>query len=333
MTGVLFLDDCDARDTALIGGKGAGLVEMWQAGMQVPPAFIVTTDAYRAFIDRAGIADVLPELLEGAVDGPSRAAAHAQISEVFRKAASVKSRVWDLVETIYDVLDAKMDEHPVPVAVRSSATAEDTAEASFAGEYESELWIRGAKNVCASVARCWASLFNPHALAYLDHVGVAPTDVAMAVVVQVMVPAEAAGVMMTLNPVTGDRDAIVIESALGLGLGVVDGHLTPDHFEVRRDSLEVGVRMVAPKARQYSFDPATGRVRLFDVPADRQREPSVTDEELADIARLGIQIDERLGKPMDIEWAIGRNGDGNRHLYLLQARPETVWSRSTQELP
>jgi pyruvate,water dikinase len=236
-----------------------------------------------------------------------------------------------LVHTVYDVLDAKMDEHPVPVAVRSSATAEDTAEASFAGEYESELWVRGADEVCASVARCWSSLFNPHALAYLDHVGVTPTDVAMAVVVQVMVPAEAAGVMMTLNPVTGDRDSIVIESALGLGLGVVDGHLTPDHFEVKRDTFDVGVRMVAPKARQYTFDPATGRVRLFDVPADRQREPSVTDEELADIARLGIEIDERLGRPMDIEWAIGRNGDGKRRLYLLQARPETVWSRNMEE--
>jgi pyruvate,water dikinase len=330
MTDVLFLDDCDASDTPLIGGKGAGLVELWQAGMQVPPAFIVTTDAYRAFLERSGIADVLPELLEGANDGPSREAAHRQISEVFRAAAGMKSRVWDLVRTVYDVLDAQMDEHPVAVAVRSSATAEDTAEASFAGEYESELWIRGADEVCASVARCWASLFNPHALAYLDHVGVAPTDVAMAVVVQVMVPAEAAGVMMTLNPVTGARDTIVIESALGLGLGVVDGHLTPDHFELSRDTYEVGVRMVVPKARQYAFDAATGRVRLFDVPTARQREPSVSDDELADIARLGIEIDERLGKPMDIEWAIGRNGDGTRRLYLLQARPETVWSRNSE---
>lgn len=325
---VLFLGDCDPAATDLVGGKAAGLAEMWQAGMQVPPAFVVTASAYRRFVAEAGIRDVLSQLLAGADDRPSREAAHARVAEVFADATSFGSSLWDEVRAAYERLGTEVaGDGPVSVAVRSSATAEDTADASFAGEYETELWIRGADDVCASVARCWTSLFNAHALAYLDHAGIEPTDVAMAVVVQLMVPAEAAGVMMTLHPVTGARDTIVIESAYGLGLGVVDGHLTPDHFELARGTGDVNLRLVAPKKRQYTFDPHRGAVILADVPESRHREPSVSDDELVEIARLGVEIDQRNGHAMDIEWAIGRNGDGQRRLYLLQARPETVWSK------
>lgn len=330
MTHVLFLGDCDPSDTQAIGGKASGLAEMWQAGMQVPPAFVVTAAAYREFLDDTGLVDVLPELLADAVDGPSRQRAHQNVVEAFAGATVHSTLLREEVTEAYRHLGAQVaGDGTIPVAVRSSATAEDSEDASFAGEYETDLWVRGAAAVCASVARCWSSLFSAHALAYLARVGLAPTEVAMAVVVQVMVPAEAAGVMMTLHPVTGARDTIVIESALGLGLGVVDGHLTPDHFEIDRDTEDVRLRLVAPKTRQYAFDPAIGAVRLSDVPFDQQREPSVSDEELIQIARLGIEIDQRHQHPMDIEWAIGRTGDGDRRLYLLQARPETVWSRRT----
>jgi pyruvate,water dikinase len=187
------------------------------------------------------------------------------------------------------------------VAVRSSADAEDTAEASFAGQQESFLWVSGADQVVDHLARCWASLFTPQAIAYRADRGIGPREVAMGVVVQRMVPATAAGVMMTLDPVTGDRSQISIEACYGLGVGVVSGEVTPDRF---------------------ALDKVTLGMRSRDCPGV----PCVTDDELRELARLGKRLERELGGPQDIEWAYGEGAPGDRELFLLQTRPETVWS-------
>jgi pyruvate,water dikinase len=211
----------------------------------------------------------------------------------------------------------------VPVAVRSSATAEDLADASFAGQQETYLWILGADEVLRHVMRCWSSLFTPQAIAYRAHLGRAVGDLAMGVVVQRMVPAEAAGVMLTLDPLTGDRSAIVIEASYGLGAAVVNGEVNPDRFSVDKVLMEIRSRTYGVKTVAYRFDASVQGTRLEEVPVALQSKPCVSDAEVLELARLGKQLEQVMGRPQDMEWAIGPG----REVFLLQARPETVWSQ------
>jgi pyruvate,water dikinase len=217
--------------------------------------------------------------------------------------------------------------------VRSSATAEDLADASFAGQQETYLWIMGGDEVVRHVLRCWASLFTPQAIMYRAHRGVPVPDLAMAVVVQCMVPAEAAGVMMTLDPITGDRSQITIEAAYGLGAIVVNGEVEPDRFCIGKDTLEIRQRSIGVKANAYRFAPEAQGTRLSPVPRSEQSLPCVSDAEALDVARLGKQVESALGQPQDIEWAIGPGDTGPREVFLLQTRPETIWSRQAVDPP
>jgi pyruvate,water dikinase len=212
------------------------------------------------------------------------------------------------------------------VAVRSSATAEDMADASFAGQQETYLGIVGLDAVVRHVLRCWASLFTPQAIAYRRHLGMATDQVAMAVLVQRMVAAEVSGVMITLDPVTGDRSQVTIESALGLGLPVVGGELTPDRYAVDKVTLDVRRRTISRQPFADRLD-ATGGVQRVPLDEAAGASSSLRDDEVARLADLGKRYERALGSPVDMEWAIGPGPDGPRHLYLLQARPETVWSR------
>jgi len=214
------------------------------------------------------------------------------------------------------------------VAVRSSATAEDLAEASFAGEHETYLWVVGADEVVGHVVRCWASLFTPQAIAYRSHLGMDDLeDLAMGVLVQMMVPAEAAGVMLTVDPVTGDPSQISIEASFGLGAAVVNGEVTPDRIFVDKVTYDIRSRTLSPKTIAYRFDPAARGVVVTEVPEDQQTRPAITDEEAVALARLGKQVERAHGCFQDIEWAIGPGPGAERELFLLQARAETTWSR------
>jgi pyruvate,water dikinase len=198
------------------------------------------------------------------------------------------------------------------------------ADASFAGQQETYLWIIGAGEVLRHVLRCWSSLFTPQAIAYRAHLKTPVADLAMGVVVQRMVPAEAAGVMLTLDPITGDRSTIVIEAAYGLGAAVVNGEVEPDRFCVDKATLNFRSRSTGVKSVAYRFDPSIQGTTLADVPTDLQQKPCVSDEEMIQLAQLGKRMEQAMGKSQDIEWAIGPD----RQIYLLQARPETVWNRS-----
>ena len=217
------------------------------------------------------------------------------------------------------------------MAVRSSATAEDTAEASFAGEHDTFLWVRGAEAVAAHVTRCWASLFTPRAVAYRARLGIPDDELAMGVVVQAMVPAEAAGVLLTLDPLNGDRSQVTIEAAYGLGTAVVEGEVTPDRFAVDKVTLELRSRTVGEKAFADRFDPAAGRVVREAVPDALRARPCLDDAEVLELAGLGKRIEQALGVAQDVEWAVGPGPSGERLVWLLQARPETVWSRRPRQ--
>jgi pyruvate,water dikinase len=320
---VLWLEDCTAESVERVGGKAVGLCALLRQGFQVPPGFAVATSAYRAWISETGLGREIGRLLQGAVTVEAQSSASERIRRLFETAGPPASLAAEVAEA-YGQLGSG-DE--VPVAVRSSATSEDSAAASFAGQQETYLWVRGAASVGRHVLRCWGSLFTPQAIAYRANLGMPVDGGAMGVVVQRIVPAEAAGVMMTLDPLTGDPSQITIEAAFGLGTAVVGGEVTPDRYAVDKVTLEIRSRTIECKHVAHSFDPRRGEVLAVDVPAELQATPCLADDEVVQIARLGKQIEHSLGSAQDVEWAVGPGTYGEREVFLLQARPETVWSK------
>jgi len=212
-----------------------------------------------------------------------------------------------------------------PVAVRSSAVAEDMPDASFAGVQDTYLWLRGIEAVLAGVRRCWASYWNPEAVAYREEHGVAAG--AMSVAVQTMVDARVAGVMFTLNPVTGDPSTIAIDASWGLGVAVVGGEVTPDSFLVSKVTRElVRSELGSKEIEVVAAESGTGTVAR-DVAAERRVCACLGPDDLVRLTELGREVERHYGRHMDTEWAIDRDGE----LWLLQARPETVWSTRARE--
>ena len=194
----------------------------------------------------------------------------------------------------------------MPVAVRSSATAEDLPDASFAGQQDTFLWIRGIDEVLLHVRRCISSLYTGRAIAYRANKGFAGGDVAISVGVQKMANSFTAGVMFTIHPANGDRSVIVIDSNFGFGESVVSGEVTPDHFVVNKVTLDIIDRTVSTKERCYTVDPKTQTSRAVEVPFERQRVQSLIDDEITELAWMGKQIEKHYGRPMDTEWAVDK---------------------------
>ena len=318
-TYVLGLDRCTPEVANRIGGKGVGLGSLVTHGFDVPDGFVVTVDAYRECT--APISDAIATAMALAGNAAEDEAASSAVAALFDDIVLTPS-VRAAIETSY----ARLGDD-VPVAVRSSATAEDTADASFAGQQDTYLWVRGTEDVTRHVVACWASLYTARAIGYRARQSIAPQDLAMAVVVQRMAPAESAGVMMTLEPAAGDRSVIYIESALGLGEIVVRGEVEPDRFVVTKADRTMSNAQIGCKTKAYRYDPDAGEVRLVEVSASEASAASLSNAEVRALADLGCRIEEAFGRPMDIEWAVGRDTpDGPREVFLLQARPETVWS-------
>lgn len=322
------LDECTPGCVELVGGKALGLGHLMRNGMNVPPGFVVSTAAYKRFLEKTGLADEIDEIVDAATTPKARQEAAAKIDALFDEAHPDDSIARE-IRNSYEEL--AVNGEPSPVAVRSSATAEDTADASFAGQQETYLWIQGLDDVSHHVTKCWASLFTPQAISYRARLGIPFREVSMGVVVQTMVPAEAAGVMITLDPITGDPSQVSIEAAHGLGHAVVSGEVDPDRYSVDKVTLEVRSKGIVAKQIAYRFDPETGTVHSMPVPEEEQTVECVTGEEIAELARIGKRLEKLLGGPQDIEWAIGPGESGPRELFLLQTRPETVWSRKKRE--
>jgi len=316
------LADCTADRAPEVGGKAIGLGSLLRQERDVPPGFVVTTDAYREWVAAHRLDREIARLAGGAVDAAGQEAASRAIHELFWGAALTGDMAAEVAAAYQGLTD-----HADPVvAVRSSATAEDMADASFAGQQESYLGVSGVESVLWHVVRCWASLFTPQAISYRLRLGIPAEQVAMAVLVQRLVAAEAAGVMLTIDPVTGDPSQITIEGAHGLGAPVVGGELTPDRYAVDKVTLEVRSRTIVRKPFADRFDHATATVVRFDLDDDEGGASSLTDDEVVRLARVGKEVERAHGGAVDVEWAVGPGPDGPRHLYLLQARPETVWS-------
>lgn len=236
-------------------------------------------------------------------------------------AAYQRDDIGEAVAEAYAELGRRLGRSDPPVAVRSSAIAEDLPDASFAGVQDTYLWICGIHAVLDGVRRCWASFYNPEAIAYREAHGISRGG--MGVACQYMVDARVAGVMFTLNPVSGDPSSIAIEASYGLGISVAGGEVTPDSFLVSKVTREIVRRQIGEKAIEVVADVAAATTVTRDVAEELRALPSLTDSEIVKLADLGRRVETHYARPQDIEWAIDRSLD---EVLLLQSRPETVWS-------
>jgi pyruvate,water dikinase len=315
---VLWLDDIGADDLDAVGGKAASLGELTAAGLPVPPAFVVTSDAYRTFIEEAGIDEELFEVVDVDVeDSAALEEAERRAKELIIETPLPES-LEDEIEGAYAKLgEEDKSEGETDVAVRSSATAEDLPDASFAGQQETYLNINGDE-LAKKVRECWASLFTQRAIYYRQKQGFVHSDVDIAVVVQLMVDAEKSGVMFTSHPSTGGP-RIIIEAAWGLGEGVVSGSVSPDNYVVDRRTGELEDVTIADKKTTFVRDPETGETIEREVAEERRTARTLDEDEIDKLVEVGTRIEDHYGTPQDVEWAMLED-----EVYILQSRPITT---------
>ncbi len=304
------------KDDALevVGGKGRSLAKMDNAGFHMPGGFLVTTAAYRGFVADNNLQDQIlvlakPAVVEGRA---SFEQSSANVQTLFAD-NDLAAQITTEIRQAYEALDGQP-----PVAVRSSANAEDLPGLSFAGQQETYLNVKGADAVVAAVKNCWASLWTAQAISYRHQNGIDQDSVAMAVVVQIMVPAEVSGILFTANPATGERNEIVINASFGLGEAVVSGQVTPDTYVVDKANRTVKETMIGPKEQKIIPDGEQG-VRMEDVSASERDQSSLSDDMLTELIETVLKIEALYdGQPQDIEWAFSKG-----QLHLLQSRPIT----------
>ena len=318
---VKFFSELTRKDVHIAGGKGASLGEMTQAGIPVPPGFVLTAQAFDRFLHETALKEEIESQLNkvnyedvNSVD---------QASNVIRDLIHDAQMPKDLIAEIFDAFVAlrqksKVKSQKLVVAVRSSATAEDSSQASWAGELDTFLNTT-EKNLIGRVKECWSSLFTPRAIVYRNEKGMRKTHVSVAVVVQAMVQADISGVMFTVHPVTKDRNQLIIEAVWGLGEALVSGQLTPDSYVVdKRDWTLIDIhtadqeRMIARKDKGFGVD-------WKKVRAAKQKKQKLDGKQIVELAKFGVKIEKHYKAPEDIEWVLAK-----KKFYIVQSRPITT---------
>ncbi|MDH5807057.1 MAG: phosphoenolpyruvate synthase [Candidatus Methanomethylicaceae archaeon] len=315
-------------DVILVGGKNANLGELISIGIPVPPGFAITAEAYKAYIEYNNLSSQIFDLLSkvDVLDSVALEETSSKIRKII-ESGKIPEEIEIEIINAYRELGKKIGKENPSVAVRSSATAEDLPNASFAGQQETYLFVEGEESLLKYVKKCFSSLYTPRAITYRRTKGFDDRKVYLSVGVQKMVNSKASGVMFTLDPVTGDRDVIVIEGTFGVGETIVQGRVRPDQFVVDKKSLTILKERISQKSRmaiRASSDFGEGLIKEVPVPEEMREKPCITKDQVVLLARYAIEIEKHYGIPMDIEWAL--DSDDNR-LYILQARPETVWSQ------
>ena len=322
---LVWFDEVDKEDLLLVGGKGANLGELTKAAIPVPPGFIVTTESYFLFLDESGLHQQIGEILESLNPDDSE--------QLLQIATEIKDMITNatMPQHIADEIREAYGKMGGLVAVRSSATAEDLPEASFAGQHRTFLNVRGEEEVIVAVQGCWASLFEPRAIFYRHEQGLDHLKVGIAVPVQRMVQSEAAGVMFTVEPLTND-DRITIEAVYGLGEAIVSGEMTPDLYLVNKGDFDILEKRIAKQDWHLVKSPEGGgnieeaNIKLPVSEAVRENQ-KLSDDEIVTLARLGAKIEELYQFPQDIEWA--KEGE---ELYIVQTRPITTLKSVSEEV-
>jgi pyruvate,water dikinase len=314
---VVWFNEVTKKDIPLVGGKGANLGEMTNAGIPVPPGFIVTATAYFDFIEKAGLSGRIKSLLDPVDVHDSK-----QLQETAVKVQKLITDARMPAETAKAIEEAYVKMGRGLVAVRSSATAEDLPEASFAGQQSTFLNVQGDKEVVVAVQGCWASLFEARAIFYRQEQGFEHFKVGIAVPVQRMVQSESSGVMFTIEPTSSDTTKITIEAVLGLGEMIVSGDVTPDHYEVTKKDLKIITKQI--KAQEWKLVKKAGAHGKADntkviLTKEEQAQQKITDEDIIFLAKIGKTLEEHYNHPQDVEWA----KEGGK-IYIVQTRPVTT---------
>ncbi|MGD6807784.1 MAG: phosphoenolpyruvate synthase [Candidatus Bathyarchaeia archaeon] len=331
---VLWFDEIRNTDVSTVGGKNASLGEMIHAGLPVPFGFAVTAHSYERYIVEKKLSEQVYKIIKETVTNPNDPkqydAASKRIRELMEKTPMPKD-IEAAIRNAYDELNNRLALKDTFVAVRSSATAEDLPDASFAGQQETYLNVKGPDDLIEKVIKCWSSLFTPRAIFYRNEKGFPHEKVFISVGVQKMVNSRAAGVMFTINPVTGNRDEIVIDGNFGLGETVVSGAVNPDDFVLDKNTLAIKERRISRKTIKYVRDPKTGKTIHLDIPEEEQKISCLSDTEIAFLGNLAKRIEKHYAKPMDIEWAIDGDLTYPDNMMLVQARPETIYGTKSME--
>ncbi len=323
---IVWFNEVTKKDVPTVGGKGANLGEMTNANIPVPPGFIVTADAYFDFLEKSKLTDKIHHRLQPLDPGDSK-----QLQQV---AAQIKQLILDTampLKLAKEIEQAYIKMGRGLVAVRSSATAEDLPEASFAGQQRTFLNVQGEKEVVAAVQGCWASLFEPRAIFYRHQQGFDHFKVGIAVPVQKMVQSQASGVMFTIEPVTSDNSKIVIEAVYGLGEAIVSGEVTPDLYIIDKEGLKISTKKVAKQETQLIRNPAAvqGEANIWvPIAPAEQNQPKLTDDDIISLAKLGKQLEDWYQFPQDIEWA-----KDEKKIFIVQTRPVTTIKEVTEVIP
>jgi len=353
---ILWLEDCKKDLFELAGGKAAGLGEMIRAGIPVPPGFVLTSEAYKYFIEETGIREFISNILKQLiVSGTPQE--YERVSEIIRSKfirTPMPHRLKEIITKTYEDLGKKIGTENPRVAVRSSATFEDLPEASFAGQQDTYLNVQDIEDLIEYIKRVWASLWTARALSYRDSLNIEHESALMAVIVQKMVNSRSSGVLFTIHPVTGENDKIVIESIWGLGEYIVEGKVTPDQYILNKEILRVVERRVARKLKGLFYDPIKKENVEIKIPESeedleklkekhphianiilshgiRPETPSLSDEELKILGELGKIAEKHFGTYVDMEWAIDSDLKGRDAIFVTQARPVTVIGSKSSE--
>jgi pyruvate,water dikinase len=318
-TAIAWFGEVGIADRPTVGGKGGSLGELTQAGIDVPPGFVVTTHAFETFLAALEARAPVREKVE--VVDASNLAEVTELSTELRRRVIEEPLPTEVEQAILNAHAKLRGDGSVPVAVRSSATTEDAEDASFAGLQDTFLWVLSANETVQRVRECWGSLYSVESMIYRLRHKLPEDGVAMAVVVQQMVDARTAGVMFTRSPTSGDKSVITIEGAWGLGSAVVSGEVTPDRWVMGKITGEISIRDISHKHVRQVPAPEGGIVEI-ELDTAEADAPCLSDEELQALRDVGRRIERHYGRAQDIEWAVDKEG----RILLLQSRPETVWS-------
>ncbi len=331
---IRWFNEINKDDIPMVGGKGANLGELTQKGLEVPPGFCVTAEAYKYFIEKSNLSGVIREKIEklDVEDSAELQKVSKEIRDLIVK-QPIPQDLADEIKTAYDQFNNNIGVQDGEVAVRSSATAEDLPEASFAGQQDTYLHIRGTEELLNHVRKCWASLWTARAIYYREKQKFDHFEVALSVVVQKMVNSEKSGVMFTANPVTSDTNQIMINASWGLGEAVVSGTVTPDEYVVDKNTKEVVEKHIADKLVMIvRKDEGVGTVKIEVkdyLGPEYVNKQCLTDDEILQLVDYGMKIESLYGSHQDIEWGFDKD---TKRLYILQARPITTLKGENKEM-
>jgi len=320
---ILWFEELSKEDIPIVGGKCANLGEVIaKTGIPVPKGFAITADAYRYFIQDNAASKKIEALLKDIdVSDIKRLEDISRRLRRYIEGLPIPEKIEKDIIDSYNRLSKLSGKKDLKVAVRSSATAEDLPGSSFAGQQDTYLNI-SKENLIDSIKRCWSSLFTPRAIVYRKEKGFSHLDVLISVAVQELINSQKSGVMFTIEPVSGNRDVIVINASWGLGEAIVSGLVTPDEYVVSKEDFKIVQKNISKKEKKVISDNKGGTI-IVEVEEELKSVPALTDEQVVQLAKYGKRLEEHYGSPQDIEWAVDDRGK----IFILQVRPETLFGK------